>query len=54
MSILLWLLAGIVFLYWLFGLSQPVHNKPQILRSALGGLGVLATAILLAIIALVL
>jgi hypothetical protein len=51
MSILFWLLAGIVFLFWLFGLSQPLANKPEILRGPLGGLGGLALVIVLAIIA---
>ncbi len=53
MSFLLWLLAAALFFYWLYGLSQPLHHKPQILRGPLGDLGVLATAILLAIIGLV-
>lgn len=53
MAFLLWLLAGLVFLYWLYGLSQPLSNKPQILRGPRGGLGVLGTAILLAILGII-
>ena len=53
MSFLLWLLAAGLLFYWLYGLSQPLQNKPEILRGPLRGLGFLAMAILLAIIGLV-
>jgi hypothetical protein len=50
MNILFFVLAILVFLYWLFGMSQPISNKPEILRGPLGGIGGLLLVVILVLL----
>ena len=44
MKILFFIFAGIIFAYWLFGMSQPRYNKPMIFRNTKGIYGILIAA----------
>lgn len=48
MHILFYILAGIVFAYWLFGIIQPRYNRPMIFWKPIGVFSVLIVAVLFA------
>lgn len=46
--ILFYILAGVVFAYWLFGVFQPRYNRPKIFWKPIGVFSVLIVAVLFA------
>lgn len=48
MSMILFLLAAPILLYWFWGKSQNMANRPEVLRGPLSSFGILALGILLA------
>jgi len=50
MHVVIYILAGSVFAYWLYGISQPYYNRPKILWKPSGIYGVLFVAISLVLI----
>jgi hypothetical protein len=44
MHVILFIVAGLIFAYWLFGISQPQYNRPTIFRKQIGIYGVLIVA----------
>lgn len=53
MSVLLGILAVVLIGYWLFGVSQPAHNKPAVLAGP-AGCAILVLGIVFAVLAFVL
>ncbi|MDP2856678.1 MAG: hypothetical protein Q8P50_01710 [Bacillota bacterium] len=54
MALLMFALAAVVLFYWLYGVSQPFINKPEVFRGVSGGLWILGVAIAFAALAILL
>ena len=50
MHVVIYILVGIVFAYWLYGISQHYYNRSKILWKRFGIYGVLFVAMSLALI----
>jgi len=53
MGVILLLIAGAIFIYWLAGSGAPVAQKPAIFRTSFGPMLILAVAVILAILGFV-
>jgi hypothetical protein len=54
MNIIFFIVAGIVFAYWLYGMSQPRYNRPMIFWKPKGVYGVLIVAAFFAFVGYIL